>query len=295
MDSVVAFHGSIYEKGYGFIAREVMRDKNLKPQSKAIYAYICSFASNGNSGEKFAFPSVSLQCAELGFSEDTYYKYRKPLEDKGFIRIEKSDREAGKFSKNIYYICLVPMPLEPIPQNLGYGKNVDVEPFEPHPKNSGTVQPYPKSSSTVNPSPVNSGTKKTSLKKNSLKKNKFSLARLEDINSVDKFLKSIFPEVPFDDIKNQMIEEAKQEGSSILIDTKNRYQGLLNSRIEDWIRSKRPNRPFKRSNSPVRKEILPDWFDEENEAPESSESDRELTDEQKKAEIEEILKEFRNK
>ncbi|EHO83477.1 hypothetical protein HMPREF0402_00495 [Fusobacterium ulcerans 12-1B] len=31
-----------FEKGYGFVAKKVMRDKTLNILSKAVYAYICS-------------------------------------------------------------------------------------------------------------------------------------------------------------------------------------------------------------------------------------------------------------
>lgn len=137
---------------------------------------------------------------------------------------------------------------------------------------------------------------KKDFKKEKINKKNIKLASLEDMNSVDALLKSIFPETPFDEIKNRMIEDAKK--GEVLIDTKNRYQGFLNSRLEDWIRSKRPNRPYTRSNSSARKEILPDWFDEENEPSKPSETKQSLTDEEleaKRKEIKDMLDEFRNK
>ena len=33
----------IFEQGYGFIAKKVMRDKELHYAIKSIYAYICSY------------------------------------------------------------------------------------------------------------------------------------------------------------------------------------------------------------------------------------------------------------
>ena len=50
----------------------------------------------GKHGERTAFPSVELQCAELGMSEETYYKWRKPLIDKGYIKITKQRKERIK-------------------------------------------------------------------------------------------------------------------------------------------------------------------------------------------------------
>lgn len=159
MDAVVQLEGTIYGNGYGFIARLVMRDPTLKHQSKSIYAYICSFASSKNSAERSAFPKVSLQVAELGMSEETYYKYRKPLVDKGYLKIEKFRTEDGKFERNLYTI-------------------VAVGAFEPYPKISGMDKkpPYPESPcmaqpSTANPSTANSGTKSKSIKSKSIKTN----------------------------------------------------------------------------------------------------------------------------
>jgi hypothetical protein len=123
MDSVIQFRGTIYENGYGLIASKVMRDKSIPKQSRLIYAYMCSFASIGKDGNRVAFPSVSLQCNELDMSEDTYYKWRKVLENRGLITIEKR-KENGKFERNLYFIESVPVSKETS--------------SEPYPKNSGT-------------------------------------------------------------------------------------------------------------------------------------------------------------
>src|SRR3954452_25037865 len=97
MDTVIQFRGTIYENGYGLIAQKVMRDKDLSPVAKSIYAYICSFAAVGKDGERTAFPGVKLMMYELGIkSEDTYYKHRKQLLEKVYISIEKQ-RQEGKF------------------------------------------------------------------------------------------------------------------------------------------------------------------------------------------------------
>jgi hypothetical protein len=123
MDSVIQFRGTIYENGYGLIASKVMRDKSIPKQSRLIYAYMCSFASIDKDGNRVAFPSVSLQCEELDMSEDTYYKWRKVLEQRGLITIEKR-KENGKFERNLYFIEAVPVPKDTS--------------SEPYPKNSGT-------------------------------------------------------------------------------------------------------------------------------------------------------------
>lgn len=148
MDLVIQFEGTIYEQGYGLIAQKVMRDKDLHPVSKSIYAYLCSFAGVGKDGERSAFPGVSLMMHELGIkTDDTFYKYRKQLVQKGYIKVEKRRQTGAKFDSNIYKIVAVPKEIpEEIPKEI------------PSPKISGTVEPYPKLSSTVEPSTVKSGT-----------------------------------------------------------------------------------------------------------------------------------------
>jgi hypothetical protein len=158
-DSVVMFEGTIYEGGYGLIARQVMRDPELTPTAKAIYSYICSFAASEGSSERTAFPSVDLQCTELGISKDTYYKHRSSLVKKGYLRIEKTRGENGKFDRNLYKILAVQAPVELPPEieTAPAEKPANTE-FSPSPKKPATV-PSPK-----NPSTVDLETKSNSLK-----------------------------------------------------------------------------------------------------------------------------------
>ncbi|KRE45506.1 helix-turn-helix domain-containing protein [Paenibacillus sp. Soil522] len=156
-DTVIQFRGTIYEEGYGLLAQRVMRDKNINPTAKAIYAYLCSFAGSGKDGKRTAFPGVSLMREELAIkSEDTFYKYRKELVEAGYISIEKTRAEGNKFDNNIYYI-------EAVPER----KIVDSEPY---PKFSGTEKPYPKFSSTEIPSTEKQGT--NSISSNSISSKK---------------------------------------------------------------------------------------------------------------------------
>lgn len=122
MDLVIQFRGTVYENGYGQIAKKVMRDKRLHTTAKAIYAYLCSFAGGGVEEDKYAFPSVALMMDELNIkSEDTFYKHRKQLIDFGYLSMEQKRDSKGQFIRNLYIIESVP-----------------------HPKNQSTDEPYPK-------------------------------------------------------------------------------------------------------------------------------------------------------
>lgn len=108
-DKLIQFKGTIYENGYGLIAKKVMKDSSLSLSSKAIYSYLCSYAGN----ESSAFPSVKLIKHELGISKDTFYKYIKELINKGYIIITQERGEKGKFSHNVYSIEVSPSPKLP--------------------------------------------------------------------------------------------------------------------------------------------------------------------------------------
>jgi hypothetical protein len=156
MDAVIQFSGTIYEDGYGLIAQKVMRDSNISPTAKAIYAYLCSFAGVGKDGERTAFPGVTLMMKDLGIkSDDTFYKYKKELVDAGYVTIKK-ERDKGKFERNLYLINAVPVE---VPQEE-----------KPHPKISGMDSPYPKSSDTVKSSTTKQGTNSNRFTITSFKK-----------------------------------------------------------------------------------------------------------------------------
>ena len=92
-----------FEKGYGFVAKKVMRDKTLNILSKAVYAYICSYAGKG----KDAFPSQNLICRDLGIGKSTLVKYIKELKDRGYVTVIQH-KEKGKFAQNLYTVNAIP-------------------------------------------------------------------------------------------------------------------------------------------------------------------------------------------
>lgn len=104
---------TIYEQGYGIIAKKVMRDRNLPTTAKAIYAYICSFAGAGET----AFPSISLMAYELNISKDTLYKHIKKLKEAGYIEVKQNRTKENRFANNIYIIKSTPCPAFPCPKN----------------------------------------------------------------------------------------------------------------------------------------------------------------------------------
>lgn len=112
--------------GYGIMPKIVMQDKRLTIESKAIYAYIVSYAGAGNS----AFPSLRKILTDLQISENRFYKHRKLLIDCNYITVTAVRNEKKVIVKNIYKLIANPKidreggTLQnegyPIPQNEGY-------------------------------------------------------------------------------------------------------------------------------------------------------------------------------
>lgn len=270
MDAVIQFEGTIYEDGYGLLAQKVMRDKKLHKNAKLIYAYMCSFAGMKKDGERTAFPSVSLQCDELGMSEDTYYKYRKQLIEYGYIKIKKQRKEGAKFDNNLYSIVAVP-----VEEN-------------PYPKKSG-MEPYPKNPSTVKPCTENSGTNINSFNINSFKKEEEEELTLTDV------IQFLNEQISKREITNKKtltaIFEVAAKCRAIGTTDRDSLENYCIKVIEDKMRSfgqkQKTNTTKKRG--VVRKEEKPDWFDQEQQ----SESPTPEQIEQNKKEIKEMLKQLR--
>jgi len=90
-------------RGFGIIPKIAMQDPRLSLTAKAIYAYFCSFAGAGSQ----AFPGVKKICFDLGFTNDTFLKYRKLLEECGYIKVEKL-REKGNLPKMFTQLLITP-------------------------------------------------------------------------------------------------------------------------------------------------------------------------------------------
>lgn len=93
------FKGEVFRGGFGSVPKMPLKDNSLPMESKALYAYLCSYAGDGVT----AFPSVSLMSFDFGVTEKLISKYLKMLITKGYISVEKS-RSNGKFLRNVYTI-----------------------------------------------------------------------------------------------------------------------------------------------------------------------------------------------
>lgn len=140
----------VLSKGYGIIPKLVMIDADLTIEAKAIYAYLASYAGNGES----AFPSVKKMCYDLQINEKRFSRHKKALLDKGYIEVTQ-ERKGGSFASNIYTIKQF---VQPTTQNGG---------TVPSPQNGSTQIGSTQIGSTQNGSSQNGGTNNNSVTNNS--------------------------------------------------------------------------------------------------------------------------------
>ncbi|MDT2850191.1 helix-turn-helix domain-containing protein [Vagococcus carniphilus] len=88
----------INSQGYGIMPKMIMQDKRLTIESKAIYAYLVSYAGAGTS----AFPGLKRILSDLCISENRFYRHRKLLIDCGYISVNAIRNEKKVIIKNIY-------------------------------------------------------------------------------------------------------------------------------------------------------------------------------------------------
>lgn len=85
--------------GYGHVFLEILRNPNIEPEAKSIYAYLCGFAGNGDT----CYPSRKTMLYEMGMSETRFSKYMNQLKAMGVVEVIKTKR-GNLRAHNIYRI-----------------------------------------------------------------------------------------------------------------------------------------------------------------------------------------------
>lgn len=79
------------------IPRNIVKDSNLSIEAKGIYLYLIFNLTT----EEEVKPSVQEMCNDLNISINRFKRYRKELEDKGYITVNQKYGGKG-FKKNDY-------------------------------------------------------------------------------------------------------------------------------------------------------------------------------------------------
>ncbi|ATH63211.1 conserved phage C-terminal domain-containing protein [Staphylococcus pasteuri] len=185
--------------GYGLVFKNVMKDTNLDIEAKALYSYLSSYAGSNET----AFPSVSLICHELKISEKRFQKYRKQLEDNGYLFVDRERTDNG-FSKNIYTINHNSVSSHFVPvQNLPE-RNLPVE---------------------------NVGTKNNSIKNNSIKNNNNRVDHFTYKEIIEYLNRYTGKKFNFRAKANQELIKARfNEGYS-----KEDFLKVIDNKVSEWI------------------------------------------------------------
>lgn len=209
----------INSKGYGLFPKLVAKDKRLSIESKAIYAYFCSYAGSGNT----AFPKVPTIIDDLDIGETRYHKHLKLLTNFGYISIQKIRSEGGTFKHNVYTLNTEIFQVQPHPQNRGM-----VVPNQPHPQNPGMD----------NRSNDNRGNDNEGTNINSLNINTLNIEEEEEtVKTFDKLIKNGASQAQ----KEKVIQFIKEHGIlkvnraiELSIDAK-KPTDLIYALLTDWI------------------------------------------------------------
>lgn len=97
-------YDGVMAKGYGIICKFPMRDRDLNLAAKGIYALLCCYARD----ESSAYPARATIMETLGIGKEKYYSGLNQLIDQGYISVESSVGEKGRFAHNIYTIISNP-------------------------------------------------------------------------------------------------------------------------------------------------------------------------------------------
>lgn len=181
------FKGTNLENGYGFVSREVLRDKNIGKNAKLIYSYLMSFAGNKFS----AFPGRSIIMDETGISsKDTYHAALNELQRLGLVTVEqkKAAGESGKivYKGNVFTMNIKREEIERAKTLYTLSKIKDVS----CPKNQDTKEdvPCPDFQDPQNQDPENQDPQKQDINSNSLNSNNSNNNSKKNSNSPSSFL-----------------------------------------------------------------------------------------------------------
>lgn len=107
----------------------------------------------------------------------------------------------------------------------------------------------------------------------------------DNLDEIDNELKAMFPDKPFERVKQDVLLDA--DNGALIIETPEQYRGMLKYRLEHF-KEKTP-----RKGKPIRTEILPDWFEEEKQKRQNIPKEEAKSLDEQRKEIDEILATFR--
>ncbi|WP_165958678.1 DnaD domain protein [Macrococcoides bohemicum] len=276
--------------GYGLVFKNVMTDTSIDIEAKGLYAYLSSYAGSSES----AYPSVELICGQLNISEKRFKKYRKQLEDAGYLTI-KRHRTTNGFSNNVYTINHQSVS----GQNVTVTNNTDKEVVSGQNVSEQIVTGQNVGKQNV--SEQNVGTKNNSIKNNSLKTNnvknntttnntsKVVVAETEEFKKLYNYFEQKINMHQAIKVVNFITEDLEKFGFDLvmyameqaLLNNKTHYgyiQGVLRrceaenvtTREQAELKAKQKKNSYNNNQS---KEMTPEWIKNEKQTHDKKEDD----------------------
>jgi hypothetical protein len=224
---------------------------------KLCYLYLVSYAN-----AKKIFPSMDTIANAICTSKRNAIRIIEQLEEMNFIEVVRSSGKANNYILNDYFeVIATSDKMSPVTKCHG---------------SSDKMSPVP----VTKCHPITTNKKELTKKKNS--------SSSENRNQIDLELKEKYSDKPFEEIKINLLND-----SNAITKTDNQYKKMLEYRLKNWMPKKeQPKKP--RSKKPIRKELLPEWY--ENETKPKLKEEPNLTPEEvkkKKEELEQRLKKYK--
>lgn len=96
MEATLKFKRSWLNEGFTHISNNLLRDTSVSVGARILYMLLTSRCFS----KDFSYPGRITLMKELGVSKDTFYSYKKELEDKGWLEV----RRRGLGKTNLYFL-----------------------------------------------------------------------------------------------------------------------------------------------------------------------------------------------
>lgn len=249
------------------VPTEILDMEELDVYEKMTYMVLRSYA---NGQDDTAFPSYSTIAKKGSMGRKKAIECVKKLEELGLV--VKETRQLYKNGKventsNLYTIHR-PAEIKKASKKgqdkteiLGLHHLVHEQFGGSIPQTPPSVSETPPSISQTPPS-VPQTPELKNLKELDKTKNKTSSSSSASRNSIDNELKEKYPSAPFEEVKEQLLND-----DTAVITTDKQYKSMLEYRLKNWKPSTaatpKPKQPIQKK--PIRTEYLPDWFKDADE------------------------------
>ena len=176
---------AIKKKGaFGVVYQEVLRNPDITPRAKGIYAYLAGFAGSGDE----CYPSIELMCKELNMSKSRLYKHMDRLVTNGVV--EKTQTYNGNIKGKVIY--KITHTVDDTIFRLSGNEETEKQRYSVSENLGSREMRIPRNEETKNNTLKNNSIKNNSIKDNSASDNAPKASRAD----IDNFFESVWQQYP---------------------------------------------------------------------------------------------------